>query len=275
MVDVLKLDGSRLFNALHEVASFRQLLLGHDRSENMALGEPGIRDVERATDWIADTCKLLGAQTAVRESVYLRDYMRKLLEQLEDVDGFVDQRAATIASHDLGGLKSTCDRLNALVEDALVNQLLYVVDHRRAGLLEPSVPHFGDDVDRAYPSSAFDIAEAGKCLALDRPTASVMHMMRALEVPMSLLYKNLIGTEPDRAAWGGLLNEIRDKVNKLPDADARKQPCSEAAAQFRLYKNAWRDEAMHARTKYTEEEAHAVLGAVKATMQSLTGLLRE
>ena len=50
---------------------------------------------------------------------------------------------------------------------------------------------FGDDVARAFPSSKGDIDEAGKCLALDRGTACVFHLMRILEIGLQLLAAKL------------------------------------------------------------------------------------
>lgn len=44
-------------------------------------------------------------------------------------------------------------------------------------------PHiFGEGVATAFPSAAFDISESGICLSLARGTASVAHLMRALEI---------------------------------------------------------------------------------------------
>jgi hypothetical protein len=46
---------------------------------------------------------------------------------------------------------------------------------------------FGDSVAEAFPSAAYDITHAGRCLALDQWTASVFHSMRVLEVGLQVL----------------------------------------------------------------------------------------
>ncbi len=41
---------------------------------------------------------------------------------------------------------------------------------------------FGESVFNNFPSASFDIEEAGKCFAVGRSTACVMHLMRCIEV---------------------------------------------------------------------------------------------
>ncbi len=57
---------------------------------------------------------------------------------------------------------------------------------------------FGDDVFDHFSSANNDIFEAGTCLALERGTASVMHLMRVAEVGLKTLAKALnIGPQND------------------------------------------------------------------------------
>ena len=51
----------------------------------------------------------------------------------------------------------------------------------KAKLLQPAPP-FGYDVAKAFPRASDDILEATKCYALERYTASVFHLMRAIEI---------------------------------------------------------------------------------------------
>ena len=50
---------------------------------------------------------------------------------------------------------------------------------------------------------------------------------------------------------------------------------SGAASHFLLIKNAWRNRAMHARSKYTEEEAEVIYNSVRAFMRHLSERLSE
>jgi len=120
----------------------------------------------------------------------------------------------------------------------------------------------------------FDITEAKKCIALGRFTASVMHLMRALEAPLKALASDL-GVQGERQNWGDLINNIEPKINAMPNNSPHKATYSESAIQFRFIKNAWRNHAMHSREKYTAEEANIILIATKALMKSLSGTLHE
>lgn len=46
---------------------------------------------------------------------------------------------------------------------------------------------FGGAVTSSFPSAIDNIEEAGKCLSLDRGTASVFHLMRVMEVSLRVL----------------------------------------------------------------------------------------
>lgn len=130
--------------------------------------------------------------------------------------------------------------------------------------------------DENFKSSAYDIAEAGKCLALDRGTAAVMHLMRALETPLFLMAAKVRVNTKRRSDWGRILEKIERKL--LPPTNVSKSMrnfLTPAAAQFRVFKDAWRNHAMHARQKYTEEEAAAVYVAVESFMKQLAKRLCE
>jgi hypothetical protein len=72
--------------------------------------------------------------------------------------------------------------LNQRIHDELEDNLFLHIPSEKAKLYETKEPLFGEVVGKAFPSAADDIAEAGKCLSLDRGTATVFHLMRAMEV---------------------------------------------------------------------------------------------
>jgi hypothetical protein len=72
-------------------------------------------------------------------------------------------------------------------------------------------PPFGDGVAAAFPSASDDLFEAAKCLAVERGTACVMHLMRASEAPLKALAATLsVGTQSD---WGSYIREIDKELN--------------------------------------------------------------
>jgi len=65
------------------------------------------------------------------------------------------------------------------------------------------VAPFGAEVEARFPSANEDIYEAAKCLALDRATACVMHLMRVCELGLKAL-ATTINVQSQRD-WGSYL----------------------------------------------------------------------
>ena len=168
------------------------------------------------------------------------------------------------------------DHLYRTLNDEIQLVTFFSIKPENAKLYDQKDLLFGDEVNTAFPSSTFDIKEAGRCLALERDTACVMHLMRALETPLQALAKDL-SVNVKRDNWGDLLKEIEIAVLALsPKSDAeRKISYSDACTQFRFFKDAWRNEVMHSRGKYTPEEANTVLVACHAFMKTLSKRLNE
>lgn len=172
----------------------------------------------------------------------------------------------------IGGL----DYLLRTFRDEIDARPLFVMNPTNARLYEQPAPLFGEEVDDAFPSSAEDIAEAGKCLAVARWTAAVMHLMRALEPALAALAAHVGVT--GEVNWNKALNEIESKlksVSKREHGPAEEQWAAEAASHFRAIKNAWRNHAMHGRASYDEARATEIFEAVRALMRHLAGSLSE
>ena len=146
-------------------------------------------------------------------------------------------------------------------------------------LYDPSP--FGDNVDNKFPSSRYDISEAGRCLALKRSTACVLHLMRALEVGLASL-AGALGRTLTTENWNTILSDIeteirsRTKATHGPTWKDKDEPFfAESATHFRFIKNAWRNHAMHAKDKYTEEQAEEIYDSVRSFMRHLSERLSE
>ena len=61
---------------------------------------------------------------------------------------------------------------------------------------------FGTEVKDHFPSATFDIKEAGNCYALSRNTACVFHLMRVLEIGLTVLGA-VFGVSLAHTNWGG------------------------------------------------------------------------
>jgi len=132
---------------------------------------------------------------------------------------------------------------------------------------------------RKFPSAKFDVEEAGKCFALNRYTASVFHAMRILEIGLASLghhYK----VPTDRANWHDIITAIEKKVRALGPNDGgnwrdEQQFGSEACTEFRHFKDAWRNHAMHVRQTFDDERAQLIYEHVRGFMAHLVSRLKE
>jgi hypothetical protein len=155
---------------------------------------------------------------------------------------------------------------------------------------------FGKKVGRAFPRAVSDITEAGNCLAIECPTASVFHLMRAVEWSLRALCVHLGVTRVRRsrkpkqvkytpiafADWDKMLDAVQVRVDAKVNALApgkRKQKVQELyyplLHDLKGFKDAWRNHVMHTRSVYTMDDAGAILGHVKRFMVSLAEEISE
>ena len=136
---------------------------------------------------------------------------------------------------------------------------------------------FGEKVFAVFPSATDDIAEAGTCLALERSTACVMHLMRATEVALRALALSVgVGKQND---WGTYIRELYKELEKQVKAagaqTADHQFYAEATAQIDNVKRAWRNPSMHVDKSYSQPRAEEILLATKSLMSHLAARTSE
>ena len=149
---------------------------------------------------------------------------------------------------------------------------------------------FGDAVYERFPSARQDIQEAGNCIATDRNTAAVFHLMRAVEWGLRALCGDLKMNSVHRrkrsgervwiplewSDWETILNQLAQKVDERIDK-VRRGPQKQAAQEFyypalqdiRGIKDAFRNHVMHTRKEYTAESALTQFQHVKRLMSAL------
>jgi hypothetical protein len=87
--------------------------------------------------------------------------------------------------------------------------------------------------------------------------------------------------EINLAEWNALIKEIEKKIEtqqQLPRSTARDEElkfCSEAASQFRHFKNGYRIFVAHARESYDEEPALSIMERTKEFLEGLSIKLSE
>ena len=73
---------------------------------------------------------------------------------------------------------------------------------------------FGKDVRVAFPSAIIDIEEAGKCLAFERWTACVFHLMRVMETGLHVLGDSLNLPLTTNRSWDAVLRKCGEELDK-------------------------------------------------------------
>jgi hypothetical protein len=136
---------------------------------------------------------------------------------------------------------------------------------------------FGEEVWTNFPSANDDIYEAGMCLALDRPTACVMHLMRVIEAGLHALGVALgVAQQND---WGSYLREIEKALKARMAASGARSPdeqfFAEAAAQIDNVRRAYRNPTMHPDRSYSFERAEEIFGSSQSLMRHLATKLHE
>jgi hypothetical protein len=172
-----------------------------------------------------------------------------------------------------------CNELIKRIEDELSIVLLFSISNDKQYLVNQT-NLFGDDVSKAFPSTTIDIEEAAKCLAFERFTACVFHMMRATEIGLNVLSNSLNLPPSTNRNWDSLLKKCELELSK---PIAQRSPewalddvfYSGAAAMLRSIKDAWRNPTMHVEKVYTEEQAIDIWNAVKGFMRLLATKLHE
>lgn len=199
------------------------------------------------------------------------DRLDRILEYLDDPDRHIDDMA---------------DRLTVLLEvmeDELRKRVFLFVPWERAYLTQ-TPEEFFRKVIPAFPSSRHDAMEASRCYAFGLYTACVFHCMGVLQsglyamaADLQVPFKHAI----ELAEWNAVISGIEGKIEPLrnmPKTDQRDELLSffsGCAAQFRYFKDAWRNHVAHNRKDYAAGEAWQILTAVRDFMQLLSTRLRE
>jgi hypothetical protein len=184
----------------------------------------------------------------------------------------------------LGELKRDLEQLQNGVETELKARRFMYVPPDQAACFDLG-DGFGPEVAQAFPSATFDIREAGNAYAADLFTPSVFHAMRALEPALMQLARN-VGVKwknPESVTWGEAIRKTEERINtvlapkaKTKHQRARNDFLSEAVKEFRVFKEAWRDNAAHGRLKEAEkQDAEKVLIHARLFMLHLSSRLHE
>ena len=141
-----------------------------------------------------------------------------------------------------------------------------------------------EDAKSVFADAYVELREAANCYAAERYTATVFHSMRAAEIGLRDLGRDLGVQFPDKpielAEWQNIIEQIEAKIkNKVNSSaidakqaqirDADRKFYSEVAAQFRYFKDGWRIRVAHSRETYTGSQALTVLSHAREFFEDL------
>ncbi len=176
-------------------------------------------------------------------------------------------------------LRYKSESLLEIIRDEMTSSIFFAIELDKKHLVTDS-NLFGKEVATAFPSTIVDIEEAGKCLAFERATACVYHLMRVMEIGLRALGNTLQLPPSPNPAWEIILKKCDDEqaksfVQRTLEWQTNAIFLGEAAAMLRSVKTAWRNPTMHIERVYTEEQAQDIWNVVKGFMRHLATQLAE
>jgi hypothetical protein len=149
-----------------------------------------------------------------------------------------------------------------VLQSTLTKTLIYRLDEQGAELLVQESGLTPDAIS-SFPSARREFVHAARCLAFDESTAAVFHSMRAIEFGIRALVKAL-NISPTNPNWENIINDCEKAIKDIgptlgADWKDKKQFYSEAAVNFRFFKDAWRNHTMHAGVSYDRTDGKQIL----------------
>jgi hypothetical protein len=257
-----KFDVGIFSAAAYMIASFDQAI---PRGQWVEIGEAHHRDLMKAVDDIHSA--LIGMDLSV--SAASAERVGKALQCFTPTsDGILHYPAEEALR-----LKTHIGQLLSRLFDELQSRTVLAIPASKAPYYrKPEL--FGPKVALDFPNAIEDIAEAGNCLALERNTACVFHLMRVVEIGLWRLAGALCVSINPKSGWLSILNEkLEPAINGLPESTDgerhRKKQMQQARAHLHSVRLSWRNDTMHPKSTYTAEEAEEVFLHVKTFMKHL------
>ncbi len=170
-------------------------------------------------------------------------------------------------------LKTMVTEVNMRVWDELRTRFFLMIPPENITYYRQTEPLFDTEVEAEFPMMSEDISEAGKCLALNRPTATVFHLMRVMEIAVQRFGDRLGVALPTEKNWQNILDEINKAIKALDHRSSQTRAYAGASSHLYNVKIRWRNEVMHPKQTYTQVEAKDIFDAVRTFIRDLAGIL--
>lgn len=235
-----------------------------------------LREGESGLNRVQVSAVIFTSLAELRRACILSD-MQEMLPEVDRLEEFIKRFIPTSQEHPFEPLAISVKHLVSRIIDELNTQYYFHLDQRDVSFYLTERP-FGDAVVSKFPKATEDISEAGKCLAMQRPTACVFHLMRVLELGVQTLGKKVkVKINVHTETWHQILLHVNKAVlalpSKTPRQKAKKSRYAVASAHLESVRLAWRNEVMHPKQTYTREEARNVYNACSVFMAYLAELV--
>ncbi|MGE0645094.1 MAG: hypothetical protein AB7P24_15630 [Nitrospira sp.] len=184
---------------------------------------------------------------------------------------------------DFGSVSAHIKNIYLRIQDELGLQLFMHIPSENARYYLQPQKVLGQAVLDKFPSIINDVESSCRCYATGNYTAAVFHLMRIMECGLRVLGASLNDNSLDpkkNPTWESILRKCDDELRKKSNDRCHEwrgdeKFFSDATANLRAVKDAWRNPTMHIDQIYDSEQAVAVLNAVKGFMRHLATKLSE
>lgn len=210
----------------------------------------------------------------------------KRTERLEKkLDESVRMRGMYATPMSFSDYEAELRALRETIEDDLKEKWFYHYPDEKARLVIDRAAAWPKTIER-FPSAKEDVFEAIDCHATGHYTAAVFHLMRVAEHGLRALARERSVKLPKNrpiewANWETILQGIEKKVGQIEGH--RAGPARSRAlefyrgvlGEFAAFKDAYRNDVMHARKAYDEGQSLSVLTHVREFMERLASKIGE
>jgi hypothetical protein len=168
------------------------------------------------------------------------------------------------------------------LQDELYRRKFYYLDPEHAAYFCEAHQILSEGALKCFPDTSRDVEEAAKSFALGRNTACVFHLMRVMEHGMNALAKEL-GVVHEYKTWEkkiekmatALTDELRKPYAPTSPLAGRMEFFKQATERLTAVQHALRNETMHARSHYGQDDARDIYRSVLRFMEQLAGHLAQ
>lgn len=264
---MLEINASSFLGAATTLTRIHQIFAGISSARDELLIPTSVAMIVPPLENFEAQADLLGANLAVVASRRLRAAL-----------------SASPCQLTVGTATQTLNEVESRFADFLVEIQMFTLNSHESIYLQAADDLIEiDGFSTTFPTAAFEVEEAAKCIAFGRFTASVFHSMRMLEISIKALAKRLSIEDPTKPAeknWAVILKAIRNRIDELWPSNNR-MPGSEGVAFEAMYshldavRNPWRNATMHVETIYAPHEALHILRCSAYFLRLLSALSDE